>query len=95
MSRHLVIQTNGPYLRIVLPDFEPDLTSMWKALDLELEEGIERAEIVASCYLDDECIARVRALAQWLEARGVATIVEWQGTPPVTAGDGAVLARRG
>ena len=24
MSEELVIQTNGPYLRVVLPDFEPD-----------------------------------------------------------------------
>jgi hypothetical protein len=87
MSGDLLTHTNGPYLRIVLPDFEPDLTSVWKALELELEEGVERAEIVAPCYVDDECIARVRALADLLEARGVATIVEWQGTPPVTAGD--------
>jgi hypothetical protein len=66
-----------------------------EGLDLELEEGTERAEIVAPCYLDDRCIARVRALAEWLEARGVATIVEWQGTPPVTAGDRAVLTGEG
>ena len=45
MSGDLVIQTNGPYLRVVLPDFEPDWVGVWEALDIELEEGINRAEI--------------------------------------------------
>jgi hypothetical protein len=82
MCEDLVVQTNGPYLRVVLPDFEPDWTAVWKAVDFELEEGIERAEVVAPCYLDDDCITGVRALAGWLEARGVTTVVEWQGVPP-------------
>ncbi|MGH2680013.1 MAG: hypothetical protein ACRDG8_05945 [Actinomycetota bacterium] len=85
MSGDLVIQTNGPYLRVVLPDFEPDRAGVREALDFELEDGIERAELVAPCYFDDECVAGVRAIAEWLEARGVTTIVEWQGTPPLAA----------
>ena len=81
MCEDLVVQTNGPYLRVVLPDFEPDWAAVWNTVDFELEEGIERAEIVAPCYPDDDCLAGVRVLAEWLEARGVTTIVEWQGAP--------------
>jgi hypothetical protein len=96
MSGDLLIQTNGPYLRVVLPDFEPDWVGVWEALDIELEEGINRAEIVAPCYLDEGCVSNVRDLVGWLEARGVETIVEWQGTPsPATAGAKAVLTREG
>jgi hypothetical protein len=47
MSGDLSIQTNGPYLRVVLPDFDPDWVGVWEALDFELEDGIKRAEIVA------------------------------------------------
>ena len=43
MSEDLIIQTNGPYLRVVLPDFEPDWADVWNAVDFELEDGIERA----------------------------------------------------
>jgi hypothetical protein len=82
MSEELVIQTNGPYLRVVLPDFEEDWAGVRSAVDLELEEGIERAEVVAPCYPDDGCLARVRDLVQQLERRGVETIVEWDGVPP-------------
>lgn len=39
MSEELVVQTNGPYLRVVPPDFEPDRAAVWSALDFELEEG--------------------------------------------------------
>ena len=55
MSEDLVVQTNGPYFRVVLPDFEPDWAAVWSAVDFELEEGIERAEVVAPCYPDDDC----------------------------------------
>lgn len=79
MSEDLVVQTNGPYLRVVLPDFEPDWAAVWSALDFELQEGIERAEVVAPCYPDDDCLAGVRALVEHLERRGVQTVVEWQG----------------
>ena len=82
MPEDLIIQTNGPYLRVVLPDFEPDWASVWSALDFELEEGIERAELVAPCYPDDDCLASVRALVEQLERRGVQTVVEWEGTSP-------------
>ena len=46
MSEDLVVQTNGPYLRVVLPDFDPDWAEVWGAVDFELEEGIERAEVI-------------------------------------------------
>jgi len=82
MGEDLLVVTNGPYLRVVLPDLKPDWAAVWKAVNFELEEGIERAEVVAPCYLDEDCVAGVRALAEWLEARGVETVVEWQGVPP-------------
>lgn len=82
MSEELVIQTNGPYLRVVLPDFEPDWGGVWQAIEFELEEGIERAEVVAPCYPDDDRLARVRRLVEELDRRGVGTLVEWDGTPP-------------
>ena len=81
MSEELVIQTNGPYLRVVLPNFELDWPGVWSAVDFELEEGIERAEVVAPCYPDDDCLAGVRELVEQLERRGVETVVEWQGRP--------------
>lgn len=83
MSEDLVVQTNGPYLRIVLPDFDPDWAAVWDAVDFELEEGIERAEVVAPCYPDDDCLSGVRDLVVHLERRGVETVVEWEGTPPL------------
>lgn len=83
MSEDLIVQTNGPYLRIVLPDFEPDWAAVWDSVDAELEEGIERAEVVAPCYPDDDCLAGVRDLVEHLERRGVQAVVEWEGTPPL------------
>jgi hypothetical protein len=85
MSEDLFVLTNGPYLRVVLPDFEPDWAAVWSAVDFELEEGIERAEVVAPCYPDEASIAGVRELVGELEQRGVETIVEWQGTPLLAA----------
>ena len=80
MSDDLVVQTNGPYLRVVLPDVGLTWDAVWQAVDFELEEGVTRAEIVAPSYRDDECLDCVRLLVDRLEARGVETIVEWQGT---------------
>ena len=81
MSEDLVIQTNGPYLRIVLPDFEPDWAEVWGAVDFELEEGIKRAEVIAPCYPDEHSLAVVREVVCYLEGCHVETVVEWQGLP--------------
>jgi hypothetical protein len=82
MGGDTVIQANGPYLRVVLPDFEPDWVSIWSRIAFELDDGIERAEIVAPCYPDEGSVEGVRALAERLDTLGVDTIVEWQGIPP-------------
>jgi hypothetical protein len=66
----------------VLPDFEPDWDGVLNAVEFELEEGIERAEVVAPCYPDDDCLVGVRELVEHLERGGVETVVEWQGAPP-------------
>ena len=81
MCEDLVIQTNGPYLRIVLPDFDPDWAEVWGAVDFELEEGIERAEVIAPCYPDEHSLAVVREVVCHLERCHVETVVEWQGLP--------------
>jgi hypothetical protein len=82
MCEDLIVQTNGPYLRVVLPDFEPDWAEVWSAIAFELEEGIQRAELIAPCYPDDDSVAGVRELVGQLERRCVDAVVEWQGTPP-------------
>jgi hypothetical protein len=82
MCEEAVIQTNGPYLRLVLPDFEPDWASIWSEVAFELDDGIARAEVVAPCYPDQGSVDGVRALVERLEALGVEAIVEWQGVPP-------------
>jgi hypothetical protein len=88
MSEDLVVQTNGPYLRVVLPDFEPDWAEVWSAVVFELEEGIERAEVIAPCYPDDDSLAVVHEVVGHLERCHVETIVEWQGVPLADAGAG-------
>ena len=85
MSEDLVVQTNGPYLRVVLPDFESDWTEVWSAIDFELEEGIERAEVIAPCYPDEHSLEVVREVVGRLERCHVETVVEWQGAPPAEA----------
>lgn len=82
MSEELFVQKNGPYLRVVLPDFEPDRAGVWSVVDFELEEGIERAEVIAPCYPDDDSLAVVRELVEQLERRDVEPVVEWQGALP-------------
>jgi hypothetical protein len=86
MCEDLVVVTNGPYLRVVLPDLELDWAAVKRAVDFELEEGIDRAEVVAPCYPDADGLAGVRELAEYLERCGVETIVEWQGAPPAEEG---------
>ena len=94
MCEDLVVQTNGPYLRVVLPDFEPDWAEVWTAVDFELEEGIERAEVIAPCYPDEHSLAVVREVVGHLERCHVETVVEWQGQPPADAGESVVKSRR-
>jgi hypothetical protein len=79
MSGDLVVRSNGPYLRVVLPDFALSWDEIRRAVDVELEDGIARAEIVAPSYCDEASLADVRRLAEYLEGRGVDAIVEWQG----------------
>jgi hypothetical protein len=93
MCEHLVVQTNGPYLRVVLPDFEPDWAEVWSAVDFELEEGIERAEVVSPCYPDDVSVGGVRQLVGQLERRGVDAVVEWQDAPPQEKAEARAVLR--
>jgi hypothetical protein len=86
MSENLIIQTNGPYLRVVLPDFEPDWADVWSAVAFELEDGIERAEVIAPCYPDDHSLAVVREVVGHLKRCHVETVVECQGLPRAEAG---------
>ena len=86
MSEDLVVEANGPYLRVVLPDFEPDGAEVWSAVDFELEDGIERAEVIAPCYPDDHSLAVVREVVGHLERCHVETVLEWQGAPLAEAG---------
>jgi hypothetical protein len=94
MSEDLIIQTNGPYLRVVLPDFEPDWTDVWSAVDFELEDGIERAEVIAPCYPDDHSLAVVREVVRHLKRCHVETVVEWQGQPVAEVGESVAGSRR-
>jgi hypothetical protein len=91
MCEDLVVATNGPYLRVVLPDLELDWPAVRRAVDFELEEGIVRAEVIAPCYPDEDGLVGVRELAEHLERCGVETIVEWQGLAPAKA-DAAPVA---
>jgi hypothetical protein len=94
MSEDLVVLTNGPYLRVVLPDFEPDWAEVWSAIDFELEDGVERAEVIAPSYPDEHRLGVVREVVERLERCHVETVVEWQGQPPAEAGESVVRSRR-
>jgi hypothetical protein len=83
-----IIQTNGPYLRLILPDLEDDWLGVSRTLDEELEEGIRRVEIVAPCYRDPASLEGVRELVESLDRQGIDAIVEWQGRTVVPAASG-------
>jgi len=81
MPRHLELWTNGPYLRVALPDAVEDWEAVVLAVAFGLEEQVERAAIMAPCYDDDVSLEGVRCLVTELEQRGVDAIVEWHGAP--------------
>jgi hypothetical protein len=81
MSTDYVIQTHGPYLRVVLPDVEADRDGVWEAIEFELEDGIAWAQVIAPCSEDETSLAGVRRLVALLEQRGIDAVVEWQGVP--------------
>ena len=54
MSTDIVIQRAGPYLRVILPASEPDWNGVWRTVELELQDRIRLAEIIAPSYKDEE-----------------------------------------
>jgi hypothetical protein len=85
MSGDPIVRSNGPYLRVVLPDFEPAWDDVWRMVEVELEEGVSRAEVIAPSYPDEASLAGVRTLVERLAERDVEAIVEWQGVPAFAA----------
>jgi hypothetical protein len=76
MAEDLVLQANGPYLRVVLPDLVPDWNEVWSAIDVELEDGIQRIELVTPEYRNDQSEDGLRRLIVRLVASGVTTYLE-------------------
>jgi hypothetical protein len=81
MFDEFTIQRNGRYLHVILPDLEIDWTGVWRAVEFELEEGIELVEVIAPSYEDEESLDGVRELVSKFEEQGMDAIVEWQGVP--------------
>jgi hypothetical protein len=81
----IVVQANGPYLRVVLPDLAPECGEVQRAVAFEVEDGVTRAEIVVPAYRDVHSLACVRELVAWFERNGIDAIVEWQGIPEPVA----------
>ena len=79
MSTDVMIQRAGAYLRVILPASEPDWNEVWRTVEVELQDRVRLAEIVAPSYEDEETLNGVRGLVDRLEDRGVDSIVDWGG----------------
>ena len=72
------LQRNGPYLRVILPDvLPPDWTALTRDLELELDEGVERATLVTP-HIDavGGDLDRLLQLSSMLIRQGVAVRLE-------------------
>jgi hypothetical protein len=72
------LQRNGPYLRVILPDvLPPDWTSLSRELELEVDEGVERATLITP-HIDiaDGDLDRLLQLSSMLIRQGVAVRLE-------------------
>lgn len=72
------LRRNGPYLRVILPDvLPPDWTKLTRDLELELDEGVERATLVTP-HIDavGGDLDRLLQLSSMLIRQGVAVRLE-------------------
>lgn len=72
------LRRNGPYLRVILPDvLPPDWTKLSRDLELELDEGVERATLVTP-HIDavGGDLDRLLQLSSMLIRQGVAVRLE-------------------
>lgn len=69
---------NGPYLRVILPDvLPPDWTALDRDLELELDEGVERATVVTPRIdVSNGGLDRLLELSSTLIRQGVAVRLE-------------------
>jgi hypothetical protein len=79
MPTDVVIQRDGSYLRVILPASVRDWKGVWATVELELEDRIRSAEIIAPSYTDETSLNGVRWLVDRLDDRGVGSIVDWEG----------------
>ncbi len=77
-----ILQLNGPYLRIVLPDPPSDWQTTWNAVAFEIEDGVERVELIAPRYREPENLRGVMELSARLRREDITTHVEWIDEPP-------------
>jgi hypothetical protein len=72
------LRRNGPYLRVILPDvLPPDWMKLTRDLELELDEGVERATLITP-HIDavGGDIDRLLQLSSMLIRQGVAVRLE-------------------
>lgn len=72
------LRRNGPYLRVILPDvLPPDWTALNRELELELDEGVERATVVTP-HIDvsNGDLDRLLQLSSMLIRQGVVVRLE-------------------
>ena len=77
-----LIGGDGRYLRVILPVADIDWGEVWRTVELELDDEIAFAEIIAPSYADEERLGEVRELVHRLDERGVDSVVEWEGAVP-------------